>query len=145
MPGCVARSSCTMSSRAEFQLGTGRLIVVLGILLACEHGTGEPPVQHLEPTTLAEEVLRLELEAQALRPLARALAGRSFGENSIGTLEAHLAVTAAVLLADEGQPDGDARTAAEVGLSAAGLFYDLLRVDLEATARGMSAIPRSNC
>ncbi|HYV46162.1 MAG TPA: AHH domain-containing protein [Myxococcaceae bacterium] len=119
------------------------------LLLAagCEHGTSDPPapLEHPEPTALAEDVLRLELEAQELRPLARALAGRSFGEDSVNALESHLAVTASLLLSGEGRPEGDARTAAEIGVSAAGLYYDLLRVDLEATARGMSAIPRSNC
>jgi len=94
---------------------------------------------------LAEDILRLELETQALRPLAVALQGKSFGEKSVDALEIHLALTASLLLANEGHPDADARAAVELGLSAAGLYYDLMRADLEATARGMSAVPRSNC
>lgn len=94
---------------------------------------------------MAEEVLRLELEAQALRPLARALARRSFGEDSVQALESHLAVTASLLLSDEGRSAGETRRATEIGLSAGGLYYDLLRTDLEATARGMGGIARSNC
>ncbi|HYV49213.1 MAG TPA: AHH domain-containing protein [Myxococcaceae bacterium] len=115
-------------------------------LAACEH-TGEAPAPPASPppAELAGQVLALELRLESLRALSQAEAGRSHGEKSLNALQEQLALTATLLLQDDGQPDDDHRAAAEVGLNTAGLYADLVGTDLIASAERVRSVARSHC
>lgn len=114
-------------------------------LSGCEHlGRSAGISYHRDPIEVASRLVELQLETANLRSFAMALRGKSFKDDSFAALSTHLDRAADLVLSNEGLPDQERLIAAIVGLDAGGLNYDLIRYDVEASARGLSGASRSN-
>lgn len=113
------------------------LAVAVG-LTACE----TVPVRPLTSSeaeqlqTIAGAALQLELDIENLRPFTQALKGRSWSEERIDEIHSHLDKVAEWLAVADEIGDYQWLGPASAMVHLGGLEYDLLRVDLEATARG---------
>ncbi len=121
---------------------------VLGVamvvwLAACEdvRVAHEPPPSRV---VQAASALQLTLQIEELRPAARAIGSRSFGEDMLNELQVRLTLVRE-LLSDEASADPRRAHAAAIALQAVGIAYDLVRTDYEAVSRGFSRVSRSSC
>ncbi|HVE83074.1 MAG TPA: AHH domain-containing protein [Myxococcales bacterium] len=86
--------------------------------------------------TVATRALQLELDVENLRPMARILGERSFREERLDEVHGHLEKVAEWLAVADELGDYEWLGPASAMVHFAGLEYDLVRTDLEATARG---------
>jgi hypothetical protein len=129
--------------------GRGTLVILRcsGVALLCAlvfSGCGRealpPQTRPLVNSEIAAELLKIELDTRALRHQADDVVFRHYTArlDAMDALLAHIARTARFLAT------GNSR-AAEVGTQIAGVTYDLMRVDFEATIRGISGVTRREC
>jgi hypothetical protein len=117
-------------------------VLAFGVLgLACEHDpASQSPPEAEGRARVAARLLKIELDARLLRRRADdpTLAHYTARLDAIDALLAHIAVTTRYLAEDR-------RRAAEVGTDVAGVTFDLMRADLEATVRHSGGVIRSDC
>ncbi|HYV48884.1 MAG TPA: AHH domain-containing protein [Myxococcaceae bacterium] len=107
-------------------------------LTACE----TEPVRPLSASegeqlrTIASAALQLELDIENLRPFTQALKGRSWSEGRLDEIHGHLEKVAEWLAVAGELGDYQWLGPASAMVHLGGLEYDLIRIDLEATARG---------
>lgn len=124
-----------LSSPSSIECGRAVLLAVL--LLACE---SEPllPLTTSEAEqlqTVATRALQLDLGVENLRPMARAVKG-SFTEEYLDDLQGHLGLVAEWLAVADELSNYERLGPSSAMVHFVGLEYDLLRTDLEASARG---------
>lgn len=120
-----------------------RLVLILA-LLACGHlHEGREEIQPRTRRESAAGLLQVELQLASLEDFLQRMPGIPDGQNRIAAirfLRTHIA-RCARWLAEEDQ-DRRRLAAAHVGLDLAGVGYDLIRVDLEATLRHLGGLAR---
>jgi len=111
----------------------------VAVLAACETTPPVKPLANSEPEqlqTIAGAALQLDLDIENLRPMTRALKGRSWSEERLDEVHGHLEKVAEWLAVAGELGDYQWLGPASAMVHLGGLEYDLLRIDLEATARG---------
>ncbi|HZN95062.1 MAG TPA: hypothetical protein VFB81_20250, partial [Myxococcales bacterium] len=83
------------------------------------------------------------LRAEGLRPVARALGGRSYREDTLSSIEEQVA-QAVALLSPELPDDDDRKRAAAYAIEFASLECDVVAADLQAAQRGTRMTTRRN-
>jgi len=122
------------------------LLAPLLALLACEHA-GETP-KGFQPRSKSESaagLLRVELQLASVEDFVRHTPGIADPEDrleAIRFLRAHIARCERWL--EESETNRRQLSAAHVGLDLAGVGYDLIRVDLEATLRQLGGLARKS-
>jgi len=113
-------------------------------LLACEHAGDLPEkIQFRSKREAAAGLLQVELQLASMEDFLEntpAIRGRQDRLDAIQFIRAHIARCEGWLA--ETETDQRQLAAAHVGLDLAGVGYDLIRVDLEATLRQLSGLAR---
>lgn len=116
------------------------LFAVLALVLvpACDDEKFRPltTTEAEQLQTVASRALQLELDFENLRPLASALGERSYSEKHLDDVHGHLEQVSEWLAVANESGDYDWLGPASAMVHCAGLEYDLVRIDLEASARG---------
>lgn len=116
------------------------------LLTGCSHGE---VARRLTSKELASGLLKVELERQELRHFVDqpGLRDMTVGRWAMQPLEQDIAYLTDLLKQAATKPNeaSDLLAATQVGLNLAGLQYDIIRTDAEATARGIGHKVRNSC
>ena len=120
------------------------LLMPVLVLLACEHaGEPAPGIQPRSKRETAAELLRVELQLAAIEDFlqyVRDIENRQDRLDAVRFLRAHVARCERWL--EESDTNRSRLVAANVGLDLAGVWYDPIRTDIQATQRHLAGLTR---